>query len=498
MTPEELFLTLLNRSLAAVWLVLAILLLRPFLKKVSRAFCCAMWGLVAIRLLCPFSVRSVLSLIPDAQPIPTDLAAQSAANGSAGTGVQAVTGNFTSFLPSVTTQEAVNPVQTFTRVAAVLWMVGMALIALYALVSYLHLRSLVREAVRHPDGYWLCDRIETPFVLGLFRPRIFLPLWMDAGDIPYVMAHERAHLARRDHWRKPIAFALLTVFWFQPVLWVAYFLLRRDVEFACDERAIRKLGVDLESRKSYAKALLRGSSPRAYVRKLSCPLAFGGLQVKRRVKSVMTYKRPAVTLLLAALLVFAAVAVCFLTDPSSSVIAIEIPKENTDAGGTANPETPVTPSGGTTVGTAGSGEKAPAEEGSEERELEAWLASLPASWNATKEEFMFAFILSRLYEYGEEDGAVYVFKNVGTKTVTLTLAEQYWRYTPTPEAVEAMMKDPGVSAPYAMYTAQIITVEIPVGETVRLRMDPELLATSVYGVYGNVSATYGSLSASME
>lgn len=310
MTFEELFLTLLNRSLAACWLVLALLLLRPFLRKVSRSLCCALWGLVAFRLLCPFSIQSILSLIPSAEPIPTTLV-QTPASGVDSSGL--VINQTENAFATVPGSVAGTPMQAVLRIFAIMCLTGTVLLLLYALLSYLRLRFLVRESIKQEEGVWLCDRIRAPFILGVFRPRILLPIAVEPCDVPYILAHERAHLARRDHWRKPIAFALLAVFWFQPVLWIAYYLLRRDVEFACDERAIRSLGVEMGSKKLYAKALVRGSSPRANM--LYCPLAFGGLQVKHRVNSVLTYKKPAAVRMLAALLVCAVVAVCFLTDP---------------------------------------------------------------------------------------------------------------------------------------------------------------------------------------
>lgn len=312
MTISELFLTLLNRSLAAAWLVLAILLLRPFLRRVSRSVCCALWGLVAFRLLCPFSIQSILSLLPSAEPIPTSLAEiqpsvwdSSVITNQTGGGTVA---------PAVDTVSS-SPVQTVLVVLSVLWLVGVSLFVLYAVISYLQVRRRVWDAVRQEDGVWRCAWIKYPFVLGMFRPRIYVPFSTNESDLPYILAHERAHLARRDHWRKPIAFALLAVFWFQPVLWVAYILLCRDIEFACDERAVRAMGVELESKKLYATALLRSNPIRASMPKLYCPLAFGGLHVKRRVTSVLTYKKPAAVRMLAAVLVCAVVAVCFLTDP---------------------------------------------------------------------------------------------------------------------------------------------------------------------------------------
>lgn len=308
---NELFLTLLNRSLAAGWLILALIILRPFLRRVSRTLCCALWGLVAFRLLCPFSIQSVLSLIPNVTTIPTDLTA-SGEGISAGT---QVSGDLLASAPPTiesVASAAISPAQTILRIVVVMWITGVALFALYALLSYMRMYLYVRFSARQ-DGYWVCDRIKAPFVLGVFRPRIYLPLSVNPYDVPYILAHERAHLTRRDHWRKPIAYVLLAIFWFQPLMWVAFILLCRDVEFACDERALRALGVDVQSKKAYAEALLRSTNPRTPA--IACPLAFGGLQVKQRVHSVVKYRKPAAIRVLAALLVCAVVAICFLTDP---------------------------------------------------------------------------------------------------------------------------------------------------------------------------------------
>ena len=182
----------------------------------------------------------------------------------------------------------------------------------------------------------MCDRVDFPFVIGFFRPRIILPFEVDRQDLPYILAHERAHLARHDHWRKPIAFLLLSVFWFQPVFWIAYHLLCRDAEFACDGRALRSLGIDKENKAGYAMALLKSCPRRSHAAKLTGPLAFGGLQIKRRVDSVLTYKRPTTVRMFAALLVCAVLAVCFLTDPEVEAHAVT----DTSPAETAPIETP--------------------------------------------------------------------------------------------------------------------------------------------------------------
>lgn len=450
MTLSELFLTLLNRSLAAGWLVLAILLLRPFLRRVSRSVCCALWGLVAFRLLCPFSIQSILSLLPSAEPIPTSLAEiqpsvwdSSVITNQTGGGTVA---------PAVDTVSSF-PVQTVLVVLSVLWLVGVSLFVLYAVISYLQVRRRVWDAVRQEDGVWRCAWIKYPFVLGMFRPRIYVPFSMNESDLPYILAHERAHLARRDHWRKPIAFALLAVFWFQPVLWVAYFLLCRDIEFACDERAVRSMGVELESKKLYATALLRSNPTRTSMPKLYFPLAFGGLHVKRRVTSVLTYKKPAAVRVLAAVLVCAAVAVCFLTDPKVGAGSL------TDFSGTGMQDTASNPQNEMQNGAKPPmTEEKPAETVRKEDFLSA-LASAYADKNAEYCLVNFRHSLSR-------DHHVFTGTNVGDQDGSITICFYY--------SESGELSEP-------------VTFSLPAGRTVSYSFGD----LDVNGGYCIIGATYG-------
>lgn len=157
----------------------------------------------------------------------------------------------------------------------------------------------------------MCDRIDTPFILGVFRPRIYLPSNMSEQDVTYVLAHEQAHIKRHDHWWKPLGFALLTIYWFHPILWIAYVLLCRDIELACDEKVIKEMGIDIK--KPYSDALINCSIPRRAI--TACPLAFGEVGVKERVKTVLNYKKPAFWIVLIAVIACVIVAVCFLTNP---------------------------------------------------------------------------------------------------------------------------------------------------------------------------------------
>lgn len=308
----ELFLKILNMSITASWLVLAIILLRLLLKKAPKAIVCVLWALVGIRLLCPISVESVLSLIPSAETVPQNIVYSPAPTVHTGiyalnTLVNPVISERFSPDPAV----SVHPMQTVVSVASVIWLCGMAAMLVYGAVSYVRVYRKVRASIERADGVRICDEITTPFIFGILRPRIYLPSAIGEADIAYVIAHERAHIARRDYLWKPLGFALLTVYWFNPVLWGAYILLCRDIELACDERVLKTLGT--EAKKPYSDALINCSEQRRIIS--ACPLAFGEVGVRERVQGILHYKKPAFWIIVAALLLCGVVAVCFLTDP---------------------------------------------------------------------------------------------------------------------------------------------------------------------------------------
>lgn len=307
-------LTFLNTAVQASYLVLALVLVRLIFKKAPRKLLCALWALVGLRLIVPFSLSSVFSLLPSRTPVAasSDVGGVYVQSGlpvvdNVANGVLQWAAAPTAPTQAVAEQTAIN----WGRVLTVVWLCGVCLLALYAIVSYLRLRLQVREAVRTEDGVWLCDRISSPFILGVVRPRIYLPSDAAEGDRPLILAHERAHLKRRDQLWKPLGFLLLTLYWFNPVLWVAYVLLCRDIELACDERVLREQGSEIK--KAYAEALLRCSAPKHLVR--ACPVAFGETGVKGRIKSVLNYKKPAFWVIVLALAMSAVVAVCFMTTP---------------------------------------------------------------------------------------------------------------------------------------------------------------------------------------
>lgn len=316
----ELFLEIFNRSISASYLVLLVVALRILLKKAPKWINVLLWGLVAVRLLCPFTLESALSLIPSAETVsPEIMLSPSPAIDS---GIEAVNRVVNPIITESFTPNPVasaNPLQILIPMAALVWCIGMLLMGLYTLVSYWRLRHRVRMAVRIQDTIYCSECICSPFVLGLFRPRIYLPCHMAEQDMHHVIAHERTHIRRRDHWWKPMGFLLLTIHWFNPLMWLAYILLCRDIELACDEKVVKNMRPD--QRANYSQALLNCSVSRRSI--AACPLAFGEVGVKERVRNVLNYKKPAFWIIGIALVVTGIIAVCFLTDPKEPSIFAE-------------------------------------------------------------------------------------------------------------------------------------------------------------------------------
>lgn len=308
----DLFLDVLNTSFAATWVVLAVVLVRPFLKKAPRWMVCGLWALVAARLLIGGGITAPFSMIPSAEVIPPQSLYDQAPVIHSGIPIVDNTINpvYTESLRA-NPVASVNPLQIWTAVFANIWILGMAALGIWALISWFRVRRQVRESIPTEDGVFLCDRIASPFIFGLFRPKIYLPSDLSDYARGHVIAHELAHLRRRDHWWKPLGFALLTVNWFNPAMWLAYILLCRDIEMACDEKVVREFS--LEEKKAYSTALLRCSVNSRRI--TACPLAFGEVGVKARIKSVLNYKKPAFWVVLITLVVSTVLAVGLLTSP---------------------------------------------------------------------------------------------------------------------------------------------------------------------------------------
>ena len=318
---NELFLKIINMSISASWLVLAVLILRFVLKKAPKWINVLLWGIVAIRLICPFSFESTLSLIPSAETIPLNIGMDTTP--TINSGISAINNAVNPIISQSNTPMAgasVNPLQITIGIFEYIWIFGMIALALYTAISYWRLRRKVDTAVRYKDNIFQSENVSFPFVLGIIKPRIYLPFKMNGQYLEHVVAHEQAHICRKDHWWKPLGFLLLMIHWFNPLMWLAYVLLCRDIELACDEKVIKELGN--EQRGDYTQALVACSVNRRMI--AACPLAFGEVSVKERVKSVMNYKKPAFWVIIISVIVCVGVAVCFLTNPKQDSYTLRI------------------------------------------------------------------------------------------------------------------------------------------------------------------------------
>ncbi|MGN0424668.1 MAG: M56 family metallopeptidase [Acetatifactor sp.] len=328
---EDLFLKLLNMSITAGWMILAVLCVRFLFRKIPKWVCCLLWGMVALRLVMPFSIESAFSLLPGVEPVRETTVEQD---------------HFLMRVPSIDSklpfvEQTINPMlretfayeetdsaapwQVVTGIAAYVWAVGIVLLLLFAVVSMVRLYLLVREAVHHQDNVYLCDAVKSPFLLGVVRPKIYLPSALTEKEMEYILAHERAHLWRRDYLWKLLGYILLCIYWFNPLCVLAYLLFCKDIELACDEKVIREMS--LSDKKEYSRVLLSCATQRRFV--FVCPVAFGEVGVKERVKVVLNYKKTAGWVIGIALVVCAVVMVCFLTNPSKEYrIKITIPAGN--------------------------------------------------------------------------------------------------------------------------------------------------------------------------
>lgn len=324
----DIFLKLLNMSITASWLILAVLGIRLLFRKIPKWITCLLWGVVAIRLIFPLSIESAFSLQLSAEPIRTSTM---------------VEGELIPYVPSVDSNigvventvnpllaeafayqetESVAPLQVFIGIAGSVWLSGMVVLLIFALVSMIKLRLRVREAVRYKENIYICDAVKSPFILGIIKPRIYLSSALSEEEMDYIIAHERAHLKRKDHLWKPFGYLLLCIYWFNPLCWIAYIMLCKDIELACDEKVIKDMSFG--DKKEYSRVLLFCATQRHLV--MACPLAFGEVGVKERVKTVLNYKKPTFWITIAAIVVCAIVAICFLTNPAKEYqIRITIP-----------------------------------------------------------------------------------------------------------------------------------------------------------------------------
>jgi len=283
---DKIFLTVLNMSLTASFVIVVVLLVRLFLRRAPKVISYALWAVVLFNLLCPFKPESVFSLIPfNPEPIPINIAMQPIPR--IDSGIPFINAAVSSALPAATPEYSVNPLQIWTAIGVYVWVLGAAALIIYTIIGYIRLKQRVSLAIRVEDNIYETDMIDSPFVLGLFPPRIYIPTGMEAALTTHIIEHERTHIKRRDYLVSIIAYSALALHWFNPLVWVAYMLMLRDMESSCDEAVLRKSTKDV--RREYSSALLNFSNKRG---QLSFPLAFGEQGVKTRIKNVLNFRKP--------------------------------------------------------------------------------------------------------------------------------------------------------------------------------------------------------------
>ena len=303
-------------SISASWIVLVVLVLRVLLRKAPKWISVLLWGIVAVRLIFPFQMESAMSLIPNAETIsPQVLVESPEMNTEIPILNHALDSVFQESNVTVAPEKEINIMKMFVLVVSKVWFVGIFVMLAYTMVSYIRLKRKVGTAVLLQDNIFQSENIASPFVLGIIRPRIYLPFQMNEQDMKHVVSHEQAHIRRKDHLWKPLGFLILTIHWFNPLLWLGYILLCRDIELACDEKVIKEF--DNEQKADYSQALLSCSVNRRMI--AACPLAFGEVSVKDRVKTVLNYRKPAFWIIMVAILASVIVAVCFLTNPRTTL-----------------------------------------------------------------------------------------------------------------------------------------------------------------------------------
>lgn len=312
----DIFLKIVNMSISACWIVLAIILLRFVLKKAPKWINCLLWGIAGLRLVMPFSFESVFSLIPSTETISKPIDSPRPHFES---GVSVIDNQVNDYLKGNYFEGVTRPAGNFvdiTTILAIVWVVGIVVLLIYTAVSFIRLKGKIGTAVLLRDNIYQSEAVVSPFVLGIIKPKIYLPFNMNEQDMEHVIAHEQAHLRRKDHLWKPLGFLILTLHWFNPMVWLGYVLLCRDIELACDEKVVKEF--NNEQKADYSQALLTCSVNKRMI--AACPVAFGEVGVKNRVKSVLNYKKPAFWLIIVAIVISIVVAVCFLTNPKNTSV----------------------------------------------------------------------------------------------------------------------------------------------------------------------------------
>lgn len=318
---DKLFITIVNNGLVASWIILVVIVLRKLLNRIPKWVNCLLWGLVAIRLAIPFSIESIFSLIPSANPVPADI--EYAKIPKIDSGMHAVNMVINPVLENhfaVKEIASVNPIQVIIFITSYIWLIGVIGLLIYAFVSFIMLKRQVKNAQAIDKGIFRSGTIDSPFILGFVKPSIYIPDYLDDEAYICVTEHEKAHIKRGDFIWKPFGFLILSVYWFNPLCWFAYIMLCKDIEYACDEKVTKDK--DKNWKATYCQVLLDCSSKRKMI--AACPVAFGEVSVKDRIKFVIRYKKPTLGMIVLAFVACIVVGICFLTNPKTTEISDDI------------------------------------------------------------------------------------------------------------------------------------------------------------------------------
>jgi beta-lactamase regulating signal transducer with metallopeptidase domain len=309
------FLKVLNMSLTASYVILFVLAARLLLKKAPKIFSYALWGIVLFRLICPFTFEGLISLLLiNPEPIPSNITYAEVPQINTGIGLFDSAVNPILSMQTTVQSASINPLQIWISIGQWAWFTGIAVLLIYSIISLLRLRSKLVGAVKWRDNIYLADHIESPFVMGLLHPKIYLPSMLSEQEQEYIILHEQTHIKRLDHIVKIVAFLVLTVHWFNPLVWMAFFRCAKDMEMSCDESVMKRLDTDI--RREYSASLLSLATGRKII--AGIPLAFGEGDTKSRIKNVMNYKKPTIWIVIVALVAVLAVCIGLAVNPHNN------------------------------------------------------------------------------------------------------------------------------------------------------------------------------------
>lgn len=309
---EKIFLQILNMSFTASFVIILVLIARLFLKKSPKVLSYALWGVVLFRLICPFSFESMFSLLPvKSNPIPLDIVYE--AIPTIDTGIPVINHTVNQSLSAATPAASINPLQIWTFIGSTVWLLGIAILLIYSIISLMKLQKYLKNAVHEKDNIYLAEHLDTPFVMGFIRPKIYLPTSLTEEEKRYILLHEQMHIKRFDHVIKLVSFFALCLHWFNPLVWIAFLISGKDMEMSCDEAVVKRLGIDVK--KEYSSSLLTLATGRRIIG--GSPLAFGEGDTKGRIKNVLNYKKPTLWFVFVALLAVVVLTIGFLSNPKT-------------------------------------------------------------------------------------------------------------------------------------------------------------------------------------